>query len=76
MTVPIRQGEDVDTELDRLAAGNHGIGAVVSFVGLVLDIAATAPLTALELELYTDMTERQREGSRPRPTAAGPWTLC
>ena len=46
------QREDFDTgrELDRLAAGDHSIGGVASFVGLVRDVAMT-------LEHYPGMTE-------------------
>ena len=60
MTIRVqRQDFDVGAELAALAAGNREVGAVVSFVGLVRDIADSMPLTALELEHYPGMTERQ-----------------
>ncbi len=62
MTVRVQQEDfDVGAELDRLAADNHAIGAIASFVGLVRDKAGTAPLVALNLEHYPGMTERQLE---------------
>ena len=36
-----REDFDVGRELDRLAAGDHAIGGVASFVGLVRDMGAT-----------------------------------
>ena len=60
MTVRVqREDFDVGAELERLAAGNRQIGGVVSFTGLVRDVAGDAPLAALELEHYPGMTERQ-----------------
>ena len=55
------QGEDFDVgaELAALGSADPGIGAVVSFVGLVRDVVGEAPLRALELEHYPGMTERQ-----------------
>ncbi|MEI6984573.1 MAG: molybdenum cofactor biosynthesis protein MoaE [Rhodospirillaceae bacterium] len=65
MAVRVQQDDfDVGVELERLASGNSAIGAVVSFVGLVREFGgplSTAPvkLSALELEHYPGMTERQ-----------------
>ena len=55
------QTEDFDpaAEAERLTAGNHGVGAVVTFVGLVRDMAAGAGVAAITLEHYPGMTERQ-----------------
>ncbi|HTV44719.1 MAG TPA: molybdenum cofactor biosynthesis protein MoaE [Stellaceae bacterium] len=61
------QREDFDTgvELDRLAAGNHLIGGVASFIGLVRDMSpdgargAADRVTALTLEHYPGMTEKK-----------------
>ncbi|CAK0765238.1 Molybdopterin synthase catalytic subunit [Azospirillaceae bacterium] len=56
------QSEDFDlsAELKQLTANTAStIGAVVSFVGLVRDIIGETSLTALELEHYPGMTERQ-----------------
>jgi molybdopterin synthase catalytic subunit len=55
------QREDFDpgAELDGLAAGRPGVGAVVSFVGLVRDMADGAPVGAMTLEHYPGMTERK-----------------
>lgn len=49
-----REDFDVGAELERLSRGNHRIGGVASFVGLVRDIGGVAALT---LEHYPGMTE-------------------
>jgi molybdopterin synthase catalytic subunit len=46
---------DVGAELEGLSAGDHGVGGVASFVGLVRG----APGTAMTLEHYPGMTERK-----------------
>ena len=55
------QREDFDpgAELERLTAGNKRIGGVVSFVGLVRDIAGYARIGAMTLEHYPGMTEKK-----------------
>ncbi len=52
---------DVGAELERLAAGNHGIGGVALFVGLVRDMAGGETIGAMELEHYPGMTETELE---------------
>ena len=54
-----REDFDVGAELAGLAAGNPGIGAVVSFVGLVRDRAGGERLKAMTLEHYPGMTEKK-----------------
>lgn len=55
------QREDFDTglELERLSAGNHRIGGVASFVGLVRDMGPGENVSALTLEHYPGMTEKK-----------------
>jgi molybdopterin synthase catalytic subunit len=55
------QREDFDpgVELAALTAGNHRIGGVVSFVGLVRDLAGSGAIKAMTLEHYPGMTEKQ-----------------
>jgi molybdopterin synthase catalytic subunit len=55
------QREDFDTgvELERLAKGDHGVGGVASFIGLVRDVSGPAGVSALILEHYTGMTEKK-----------------
>lgn len=55
------QAEDFNlaAEIDRLRAGRADIGAIVTFTGLVRDMADGAPLTAMTLEHYPGMVERQ-----------------
>jgi molybdopterin synthase catalytic subunit len=55
------QREDFDpgVELERLTKGRHEIGGVVSFVGLVRDMAGGAKIGAMTLEHYPGMTEKQ-----------------
>jgi molybdopterin synthase catalytic subunit len=60
-----REDFDLGTELDRLAAGNHRIGGIASFVGLVRDMSPTGAagggdrVSALTLEHYPGMTEKK-----------------
>ena len=50
---------DVGLELKKLTEGNRQIGAVTSFVGLVRDIADKDTISAMVLEHYPGMTEKQ-----------------
>ena len=54
------QREDFDpaAEVDRLVAGNHEVGGVVTFTGLVRDLADGRALRAMTLEHYPGMTEK------------------
>ncbi|MFO0995584.1 MAG: molybdenum cofactor biosynthesis protein MoaE [Alphaproteobacteria bacterium] len=52
-----RDDFDPGAELAALVAGHRDIGGVVSFVGLVRDMAEGAPITAMTLEHYPKMTE-------------------
>ena len=54
-----REDFDVGAELGRLAAGNHRIGGVASFIGLVRDLGGGERVTALTLEHYPGMTEKR-----------------
>lgn len=48
---------DIGAEIARLTASRTDIGAVVSFTGLVREMAGKDAITALELEHYPGMTE-------------------
>jgi molybdopterin synthase catalytic subunit len=50
---------DVGAELDRLAAGNHRIGGIASYVGLVRDVGGDDRVSSLTLEHYPGMTEKK-----------------
>lgn len=52
-----RQDFDMNEELERLRAGRHDIGAVVSFLGTVRDIHNGETVLSMELEHYPEMTE-------------------
>src|SRR4030081_1274722 len=54
-----REDFDVGAELDKLAAGDHGIGGGASFIGLVRGMGGPARVSALSLEHYPGMTERK-----------------
>lgn len=56
-----REPFDTGAEMVRLTEGRHGIGAVASFVGLVRDVAGDATVSAMTLEHYPGMTEKQLE---------------
>src|SRR5471032_2237208 len=55
------QGEDFDigAETAALSGGNHRIGGVASFVGLVRDMAGGETVGAMTLEHYPGMTEKK-----------------
>lgn len=55
------QQEDFDpgAEISALTDGNHSIGGVCSFIGLVRDIAGGEEIGAMTLEHYPGMTEKQ-----------------
>lgn len=60
------QDFDIGAELARLSDGNHGIGGVASFTGLVRDMLptgmadrGTGRIGAMTLEHYPGMTEKQ-----------------
>jgi molybdopterin synthase catalytic subunit len=70
-----REDFDVGAELTKLTAGRHDVGGVVSFVGLVRDMAGGAKIGAMTLEHYPGMTEKQlgeieAEARRRWPLAA------
>lgn len=50
---------DVGAELELLSGGDASVGGVCAFVGLVRDMAGDAPVSAMTLEHYPAMTERQ-----------------
>jgi molybdopterin synthase catalytic subunit len=70
------QAEDFDpgAELAALTAGRPCIGGVVSFVGLVRDMAGGEPVSAMTLEHYPGMTERKL--AEIEATACGRWPLA
>ena len=58
VTVRVRQQDfDMNEELERLRAGRHDIGAIVSFLGTVRDIHNGETVLSMELEHYPEMTE-------------------
>src|SRR6266704_2639056 len=71
------QREDFDSgvEIERLAAGDHGVGGVASFIGLVRDKGGSEGISALILEHYPGMTEKmlaeiEAEANRRWPLSA------
>lgn len=54
------QSEDFNSQVvvDALRTGRADIGAVVTFVGLVRDLAQSESISAMELEHYPGMTEK------------------
>ena len=62
MAVRVQEEDfDIGRELAALTAGNHAIGGLGVFVGLVRDIAGGQAVSAMSLEHYPGMTERQLE---------------
>ena len=59
MTVRVQEEDfDVGVELAALSAGNHAVGGIASFVGVVREMAGDAQIGAMTLEHYPGMTER------------------
>lgn len=50
---------DVGAEISRITDGNTDIGGLASFVGLVRDYAGDETISAMTLEHYPGMTEKQ-----------------
>ena len=50
---------DVSAEIERLTAGDTGIGAIATFIGKVRGEAAGAGLQSMTLEHYPGMTEAE-----------------
>lgn len=65
---------DVGAEVRQLTAGNHDVGAVVTFTGTVRGTAKGAAITAMTLEHYPGMTEAELE--RVEAEALGRWPLA
>jgi molybdopterin synthase catalytic subunit len=74
-----REDFDVGRELEKLAAGDHTVGGVASFVGLVRDFNLQGGggecVSAMTLEHYPGMTERklaeiEAEANRRWPLSA------
>ncbi len=62
MAVRVQEADfDVGQELATLTSGNHKVGGLGVFVGLVRDIAGGDAVSAMTLEHYPGMTERQLE---------------
>jgi len=58
------QQEDfnVGAEVAALSAGNHAVGGVAVFIGVVRDMAGDETIGAMTLEHYPGMTERMLQG--------------
>ena len=54
-----REDFDIGKELEALAEGNHQVGGVASFVGLVREMGGPERISALTLEHYPGMTEKK-----------------
>jgi molybdopterin synthase catalytic subunit len=78
-----REDFDIGRELETLAAGDHTVGGIASFIGLVRDfnlqagkpVAAADSVSAMTLEHYPGMTERklaeiEAEANRRWPLSA------
>ncbi|OWJ68208.1 molybdopterin synthase catalytic subunit MoaE [Inquilinus limosus] len=74
MAVRVQEADfDVGAEIAALSEGRSDVGGVASFVGLVRDIAGGTSVTAMTLEHYPGMTERQLEEIEAE--ARGRWPL-
>ena len=73
MTVRVqREDFDVGAELTAMTGGKTAIGGVTLFVGLVRDMAGGSAVSAMTLEHYPGMTERQLEAIEAEARARWP----
>ena len=73
MTVKVQSEDfDVGAELAAMTGGKTGIGGVTLFVGLVRDMAGGESVSAMTLEHYPGMTERQLEAIEVEARARWP----
>ena len=73
MTVKVQSEDfDVGAELAAMTGGKTGIGGVTLFVGLVRDMAGGESVSAMTLEHYPGMTERQLEAIEAEAQARWP----
>ncbi|QCO01388.1 molybdenum cofactor biosynthesis protein MoaE [Azospirillum argentinense] len=73
MTVKVQSEDfDVGAELAVMTGGKTGIGGVTLFVGLVRDMAGGESVSAMTLEHYPGMTERQLEAIEAEARARWP----
>ena len=56
-----REDFDLGAEMAALTAGNHTLGGLAMFVGLVRDVVGEEALGAMTLEHYPGMTEKMLE---------------
>ncbi len=68
-----REDFDLGAELRSLTAGNHKVGGLASFVGLVRDMAGGETIGSMTLEHYPGMTEKML--SRIEAEALERWPL-
>ncbi|KZD09681.1 molybdenum cofactor biosynthesis protein MoaE [Oceanibaculum pacificum] len=68
-----REDFDIGAEISALTAGNHAIGGVACFAGLVRDMAGGDDISAMTLEHYPGMTEK--ELARIEAEAQARWPL-
>jgi molybdopterin synthase catalytic subunit len=54
-----REDFDIGAELAPLTDGNHAVGGLAMFVGLVRDLAPHGEITSMTLEHYPGMTEKR-----------------
>ncbi len=75
-----REDFDVGAELEALTRGNHRVGGVASFVGLVRDIVGSGAdkkaIGAMTLEHYPGMTEKMLAKIEAEARARWPLEAC
>lgn len=71
-----RENFDLAAEIAALTAGRTGIGGVVSFTGLVRDISTGKQVSAMTLEHYPGMTEKELARIEAEACARWPLQAC
>ncbi len=81
MAVRVQEADfDPGAELEALSRGNHAVGGVASFTGLVRDLAPIAgenrQISAMTLEHYPGMTEKKLAEIEAEAMARWPLEAC
>jgi len=71
-----REDFDVGAEVAALSGGNHAVGAVAVFIGLVREMGGDAATSAMTLEHYPGMTERQLRRIEAEAQSRWPLQAC
>ncbi len=71
-----KQDFDIGADIGALCSGNHRIGGIASFMGVVRDLAGGEAIRGMTLEHYPGMTEKQLAGIEAEARRRWPLEDC